>query len=1395
MKKTKMAAAIAIAILSGHAIAAETVTYRGSIKAELPAVSSTASSTPVAFVKDYKLSLNADGGICELSTDDAYARRTINENGKWICLVEWDTERYGLSPNRLDLAGVLNADGSLSFGYKLSIYSEGNKKPITTGAITETASVPQKPVITGYQSRWAKKTERTVGSEQWTYDKSDVLSEATINVEARPFTQKVMLNGQECTVREGSSSCQVRIAKNFLNTTEVQGALTYTGTVADTKGYFDTDTTSNLLVNWDFRAPTIAHLAYNVEPDAQAKLVVHDGITVELQPNQGVAFVKTPHTERADSWWIPSDMTMNLIKSDGKAHSAIDVVSGVPVRFNVPNIGYSANYSARPIGSPAINNGYLIYTYDLSKIPDGKYNITVKPADLYANSTQLADNDKLIDRYGPDIKVLNGRNILGDSISELYFTEDLTVAANGGWDDGTEIKSVKWNGVPTSLTGDSARIKVPEHKEFSLDSIVNLEVTAADAAGNTTVKNLQFSYMPVAFAVGGVPNELFESVESTAMRLSQTKGAKCKVATSPELAQIAARGVYKGCTVVWDNLPSGLESVVYPTSFALQGGIDQTGEVSWGYNVYFHNSSGFMAKAAEGSVTVNVKASDHPKLELMSLNRLSDGVYGASRNSNQITRYELTTVPADNVLHVKASNGETDRKTDLRQRLKKEVYTVRNALKRTQSETRMAWDRTTYTVNAYHKRKPESADTKTFDLITFPDGGVKSMVTLEAAQAIDTDKINAAVSVGKRRAGAFTYSIPQMGRWRTYLAIRQNGKYEAITETLDLDENGKGSFTFDSDKLFDKAKAVYAISESISPYPEYNRTLVSGAAKLAVFQSEALAGDLTARTIQGRIPFSASMRFEFEGKNDKAASEGFTWERSADGADWAPLELKNNQKMYSARITEVGENYYRIKMTNKMTKEVSYTAPIRVVGYMTPDVWIEGEDTVYEGGYATLTVFSDEIDDVENDGFTEWSTDGGASWVTGDSVREFKIEQTMRVLARYRLNSTDDTVGNEGFKIASHRVNAVKLQPVRVRASGPRHAEIGTTVVLKATAQHANRNVIDKLFTYWTTPSGNVIDGTNIEYTITEADIQDGEIGTFVFSAYVDGLEAETKATSDVSMSLWSYTMPDIKLALLSRVQIAPANIAARVDVPYFYAPGVELQYQWLLPDGVSISRESSSLTYLTAESTGVQRIGIKISDNRGNSKEVFEFIDIVAANPLAVGVEIKPSNSYERVPVSYSVRTNAKPGHPNDSMQSYSWWLNGEELTGQTKPYANVEVKEPGEHQLTVKFLTKYGQEGELNQTLTAVPNKPPVCEPFITETSSSITVNANCKDADGKIISLKYSWRDDGYESSGGTRLRFTKSLHDKLNISIRATDDSGEESMSTIEWINPNPKTPTP
>lgn len=1390
MKKV-IAAVLCSFLLSAAAAegAGDAITFSGSILSEKPQVQSTQTKIPVAFVKDYKLTLNADAGICELTTDELYARRTTNTAGKWICLLEWDAELRGLSKSSLNLSGVLNASGNVKLGYKLAVYSAGQKHELSADFIQASVLQPAAPLIKDYSVRWSKKTERTTGPEHWVFDKSDKVAEVTVIVEPRPFEQVVQIDGKTCNVTEDSDRCSVGITKSFLEETEKQGSLVYAGKATDAKDYFSTAASSNVSVNWDFREPHVTQIALNTEAGAGPLPVAFNGGSIALENNQAAVIVASPHVGRNDEWWIPKDLALNLNMANGKKHSPVEEIVGTTVRFNVPNVAYASDFSLKPIAAPEFIGGHLVYKYELNKVPDGLYNVAATAADSFGNSGSMTLNESLIDRFGPDIQVLNKAKLLGGTKAELYFPQDLTIAASGGWDDGTVIKSARWNGTDSVLVGDSPRIKSMEYQEFELDSDLTLEVVAEDGAGNQTTKTFAFRYMPVEFSMVGVPESMFQTVESVRMRLGQTKGARCKVSSSTELAQLQSKGLYKGCTVEWSDLPAGLEEVTDPNAFTLVGGIDEVGAVEWGYKVYFHSADGHKALAKEGTAIINVMPAEAPEFSLSNINKLAEGVYGIAHNSTQITRYELLTVPADNMLHIKAENGEMDSEILIKQRLTKAKYSVRNSLKRPNLADRRAWDKTTYTVEAYHKRKPESRASQTFELITFPDGSVRPKLTLGLNETTNANTIEAHVAVGRQRGSAFEYDIAKMGKWTAHLSIRENGVHVPVTEKLLLSEAGNATFTLDAGEVFRRADRVYAVVESVTEYESYKRTLVSNSARLAVLQADAVEGELTARTTQGRVPFTASMRFEFSDKDDKAASVPVAWEASVDQDSWTDLGVRSGLRMHSVRITGVGVTYYRVKMQNRLTAEVSYTLPLRVIGYETPEIWIEGPEAVYEGTQATLTVFSDETEEVTTDGFTEWSVDNGATWTTGDTMKSFDVVSEMKVLARYRLNTTDGDIGDDGYRTASHRIAILPVKPVVLKASGPKHAEIGVPIVLEGSARHYNRSAVGKIISYWQSPSGKRVDGDRVEYVVTPGDVQDGELGRFQYIAYVEGLENETKGSKDVPISLWSYSMPEVKLVLLSRIQIAPATIAARIDTPYFYAPGVELTYEWLLPESVKVDRTTSSLTYLVAETPGVHKLGIRVVDNRGNSKEIYEFIDIVQADPLVMGVELRPSNIFERAPVSYSARTNAKPGHPNDSIASYVWLLDGTVLEGQTKPYTSVDIAEPGAYQLTVKFTTEYGQEGELNELLTVAPNKPPVCEPFISETSSSITVNANCKDEDGKIVSLKYAWREDGYESSGGTRLRFTKSLHQSLDVKLRATDDSGAETVTQVKWSNPS------
>jgi len=1339
-----------------------------------------------------KIGLRQSGGFtCALVSSVTDAKLNAQTGlASLKCLVRWTQVPAGLQSAGNFIEGKFRDSGEQSVAWKTSVFTAaGQEIVVQEGSDVLNAQIPPIPVLTdvdtlfGMQDGWRKGKNNIVF-----YSRNDRMNSMRVYADARRYVQNVRFGSSSCQIPIGGLSCDLTVFYYAPAGVSEDGSSVETGfrkediVVNTTTNYFQNSSILSANFKFDYRPPSVEQVVVG----KSGQTVRINNVTYPLRNDEIVVVLKSPHGVMQTDRWKPSSLTVVPIVQEGYEQTSVVTNGEESFLTNVPKINGVGNRLAQ-VGEYVQGGAYFIYRFNSAPVPDGMYVLDVVVSDGNSNTGQRKLQNVLLNRHPPAIAIFSQGRQIADK-ENVYFLSDLRVVAHGGWADGTAITKVLANSRQIPMTGDKVNVKTVGATDFEPNQDMVLQVHATDAAGNATVQDFLIQYMPVDFELDGIPSSLYQTVEAVRIGLRQTKGFKCKLATSDELAQLKSRGIYKGCTVEWQNLPSGLESIMLPTSFALQGGIDALGDVSWGYKVFFHNAAGNKALAKSGTTKVRVVKADAPQFILSDLNRLEDGVYGVAYNSNKITRYELKTVPAVNVIKIKADNGEIDDEIVLKQRLTKTPYSIRNDVKRPVVEGKMAWDKTTYHIDSFYQRNPQQKSSHTFDLITFPDGGVRAQLSLSEKEASAGNVILADLAVGRPIRGEFEYDIAKMGRWKAYLAIRENGAYTAVTNVVELTTTGIAKFELQAAELFNRADRVYAIAESVSQYEQYKRTVVSNSARLAVFQSDAIAGGVDARTTQGRVPFTASMRFDYDDQNDKAASEPVGWEASPNSTQWTDMGVKAGQKMHSVRVTEVGVSYYRVRMQNKMTQEVSYTAPLRVVGYETPDIWIEGPDAVYQGGVATLTLFSDETADIDSDGFAEWSVDEGVTWTAGDTVTKVNVPADMKVLARYRLNSTDGDVGEGGYTTAEHRIAIVPVKPVVIKASGPKHAEVGSTIELTGSARHDNRSAEGQITSYWLTPSGKKLVGEQVKYVVTASDVQDGELGRFQFIAFVQGLESRTKASADVSIALWSYSLPDVKLALISRIQIAPATIAARVDTPYFYAPGVELSYEWLLPASVTVDRTTSSLTYLVAQVPGVQKIGIRVLDNRGNSKEIFEFVDIVQADPLVMGVELRPSNTFERAPVSYSAKTNAKPGHPNDSIATYAWLLDDVVLEGQGKPYANVEIVEPGEYKLTVKFTTDYGQEGEIHRLLTVVPNKPPVCEPFITDTSTSITVNANCTDEDGKIISLRYTWREDGYESSGGTRLRFTKSLHQSLYVRIRATDDSGAETLTEIKWTNP-------
>ena len=184
------------------------------------------------------------------------------------------------------------------------------------------------------------------------------------------------------------------------------------------------------------------------------------------------------------------------------------------------------------------------------------------------------------------------------------------------------------------------------------------------------------------------------------------------------------------------------------------------------------------------------------------------------------------------------------------------------------------------------------------------------------------------------------------------------------------------------------------------------------------------------------------------------------------------------------------------------------------------------------------------------------------------------------------------------------------------------------------------------------------------------------------------------------------------------------------------------------------------------------------------DNPELTEFIDVVEADPMLIEVNKYGSNEYLRAPLVMTYRVSVDPGHPRDYSGSYEWFIDGVKVPDAESSFNKVELDEAGQYEVKVIATSRMGQVEEYTDMVEVMPNQPPVCEPQLTETSSSITVVANCSDSDGDIIKTLYQWGENE-ETSGSSTLRFSKALHPTQQVRIRALDDSGEEVTATIGW----------
>jgi hypothetical protein len=1375
-----------LSVLSGmSAFAHAEINFTGELVTANPIVSISSSETPVAHVKDFEIRVDSDGIECNLVTDSDTAEKSFFRNMKPSCLFEWTDSAHGLTISDLKATGLLSTEGSAEFGYQISVVNEGEKTILITDSLELDIETPVEPVVTKVQAKWGR--DVVEGVEQVTYNRSNSLFGWEVALEERPYPQMVTLDGYDCTVKSYETTCSIIIDPFApgVDTEDEEGRIEQDIFAKDQKSYFNNTPATDLGINWDYRGPKALGFAYNADSDNETKDITIGELNLTLAPEEAVLVVASPHIGKDGDWWMPSESRIKLKTELGSEHNDVMEIHDTRVRFDVPNFMYRTEFYLDAIGEPELVGDNIVYRYSTDKIPDGKYNAEAIAEDSNRNGDSEIYSDNVIDRYAPDIQALIGDRLLREgSGTDLYFLNDLTFAANGGWPDGTNITSVKVNGVEAGRDNASDYVTQLHNTDNMTPGLpVDVIVTAVDGAGNEATKEFNLSYMSVDFQMYNKPETLFSRVEETSMYLTQTGGMKCFMSGTKELAVMISGSLKKGCTVEFSELPNGLSPEFTGSYYKVEGASKDEGEVPISYKVVYHNKDGSEAVAFEDSFMINVIPPDPLELNVTDYNMITEGVYSIAHNGRLITRYELETVPAR--VNVDIENPFYTENEEISQRRMNYAYTVRSTLNKKTDLKPKVWDVVPFKLSAYHVMDEYSSADEEFDLVVTPSTRTRAYAEplVDEATTLDTLSINARVGVYDRSDNGYEFDLESMGDWKMHLAYKEGRDYVMLTEEKELDENGLTNFSVAAKDLFDLNRVYYAVANAKSPVDGFEMQIVSTPKYTQVLKGTAVEGTISARTIEGPIPLSLLVRYEYDSVDDMRVAGELKWEYSPDGINWTSSPEFDGDRMYRAQLEQPQEMFVRVNVDNKVTGIESVSEAIKIIAYDVASISIEGPSSVYAGQDAVFKASISDLLSESSDGVYEWSTDG-VNWVEGGETFIHNATASYEIEVRHRLDNTSDDVGENGYAVESKRVTLDTPQPLMVSLGLPRSGEVGDILPLESMARNRNTRIVGTIISEIVTPTGDVIDGNTTEYLLTEDDAI-GETSEFTFRAWVEGFKDETYAERTEKLTVWKYEMPVPVLALNVDTVIAPTTVTAQVSMASIYAPGIEFTYDWSIDEDVfDIESVRDKTAKLTAKKAGMHLIKVTVSDNRGNKFELSEFLDVMEADPMTVEVTKYSSNEYLRAPLVMTYRVSVDPGHPRDYSGSYEWFVDGVKVPDAESSFNKVELNEPGDHEVKIIATSRMGQVAEHVDTIIVAANQPPICEPELSETSSSVTVITNCSDTDGKIIKTFYQWGDNE-ETSGSTTLRFSKTLHPTQQVDIRAIDDSGEEVTATIGW----------
>ncbi|MCO4319946.1 hypothetical protein [Aliidiomarina quisquiliarum] len=1341
----------------------------------------------LAGVFRYNLNVENESSICEFVSDKALAAGSLDTTN-WRCHFEWTSEINGIENQGTKIAGVFPVDGAIDIPYQVSVYSGSNEQKVIVweGVYELTVAAPERPVYTDIRIDWQTETLR--GLDQFIGSPKAAMKVVEIFVEPQDYRQSVTFRDKSCTINTGRTSCRLSFDREEIAGIGQSGQLVYDLKLDSEIPYF-ADNLEQLIVSYDYRPPEFYKFYVNDSLDYEGIVVDTASNTFDLDFNQAAIVYTVSQSDENNPWWLPRDKSLSLIAASNSGPSNFKSVMGRSRFFNIPYFSRATNQNVE-ISNILYMDGEVAFIYDLSEIGDGRYTPNFNPENLYGVGSFTGELEEFtISRHPPQLEFFTRVSTVNDA-AELYFGSDMAIVAYGGWEDGSAIVDVSIDGQPVQFEShpdDPQIVHIAQNEIEQLTPGESYLITALaqNANGASTERNVTMNYAPAQFEVGSVPDSLYRKVEPVHIGVNQIKGAKCNFVSSREIALEATTASNYSCYVEWESVPEGMASIFSSRKFYLYGSVHvDMPSVNFGASVVYVNHLGHELKLHAPSQSTTLL--DPQPIDLGIEGRLlnDEGVILLSEGTRELGRarigftrgvveYEVSYREQEPYIARSISSGRDYVEGTIRL----------NAL---QTHPHEIFTSNEIIIKAWYRYAPEMSVERREPFIFMPNDATRFILSSDKDEGNTLESLHLNASLEKPFGREWVTDPALIGNYKIHIA-KQIGmnEFEPITESKPL-ENGFVSFEVPLSEGLDLGNnTLYAIATLDEPDAEgVDSELVSRRFNFYLFSGAAIEGEINSRTLEGPIPMTAKLSYQTKTLHEARLIEEYIWEYSEDdGETWTIDESVTNHS-FSRNHEEAADYLVRVRVRNRLTGLESQSEEVRVIAYHTPRITIDGPTAVYRGLPQTFAITGVRSALNAEDGRFFWSFDR-EEWIEGEPEIELELTEPTRLYAKFISHTADGRDLQRSAEVEAVRsIQVRRLSPVSIAASLPSLVEAGTVIDMNARVRHAITSLDMPLAVEWVDSDGNIYENGH-EYEITENDINDDNSAEFLVRAWMVGLKEKTYSERTVRTRPWSYTTPEISVEIRSSHQIAPVNLRLGISHPLIFAPLVDIEYDWELPEGATITRTNSGGRYINVDFTepGVYEVKGILRDSRGGESVAYEYVEVLEPAEMEPKLDVRFSETHMRPPLRAVGRVSVERTHPDDRVNHIVWFLNGEQI-GEPRSTGYVDLEEAGTFELKAEIHTRLGQIATVTEMVTLSPNQPPVCVPLVTETSTAFRVETNCTDDDGRIVRYEWEWL-DGTSSQNRPTLSFSKTNHETLSVTFRAYDDSGDYAEHAVSW----------